>query len=110
MSLLQVENLSLHFRTHRKRLPVLRKINLEVERGQVCALVGESGAGKSMLAKTILGLLPSTIKVDSGSIKFNQQDLLSLKPRALRQLIGHDIALIPQDPMLSLNPVKRIGS
>ena len=89
--------------------PVLRDVSLEVKAGEVMALVGESGAGKSTIAKAVLGILPAGIEVTSGSILFEGADLLALPPAKLRELLGVRIALIPQDPMTSLNPARRIG-
>jgi peptide/nickel transport system ATP-binding protein len=89
--------------------PVLRDVSLQVNAGEVMALVGESGAGKSTIAKAVLGILPAGIKVTSGSIVFEGADLLTLPPQQLRELLGVRIALIPQDPLTSLNPARRIG-
>jgi peptide/nickel transport system ATP-binding protein len=88
---------------------VLRGISLEVEPGEVRGLVGESGAGKSMLGRAVLGLLPANATVTSGHIAFEGRDLLAMGESERRSLLGHRIALIPQDPMTSLNPVKRVG-
>jgi peptide/nickel transport system ATP-binding protein len=89
---------------------VLRGISLEVESGEVRGLVGESGAGKSMLGRAVLGLLPSNATVTSGHIAFEGRDLLAMREVERRSLLGRRIALIPQDPMTSLNPVKRVGA
>jgi peptide/nickel transport system ATP-binding protein len=92
----------------RDRAPILRDVSLEVARGETCGLVGESGAGKSTIAKAILGILPRTIRVTGGEVKFEGDDLLKIRAGALRRLIGERIALIPQDPMTALNPARRI--
>jgi peptide/nickel transport system ATP-binding protein len=84
-------------------------VSLSVNAGEVMALVGESGAGKSTIAKAILGILPPGIRVTAGSILFEGTDLLSLPARGLRELLGVRIALIPQDPLTSLNPARRVG-
>ena len=89
--------------------PILRDVSLSVNAGEVMALVGESGAGKSTIAKAVLGILPAGIKVTSGNILFEGTDLLALPPHKLRDLLGVRIALIPQDPLTSLNPARRIG-
>ena len=89
--------------------PILRDISLSVNAGEVMALVGESGAGKSTIAKAVLGILPAGIKVTGGNILFEGTDLLTLAPAKLRELLGVRIALIPQDPLTSLNPARRIG-
>ncbi|MDL2400755.1 ABC transporter ATP-binding protein [Rhizobium mayense] len=88
--------------------PILRDIALTLERGEVRGLVGESGAGKSTIAKALLGILPRTVRVTSGSILFESRDLLKLPARDLRDIMGNEISLIPQDPQTALNPGRRI--
>ncbi len=89
--------------------PILRDVSLTVNAGEAMALVGESGAGKSTIAKAVLGILPPAIRVTSGEILFDGRDLLKLPPTQIRELLGVQIALIPQDPLTSLNPSRRIG-
>jgi peptide/nickel transport system ATP-binding protein len=89
--------------------PILRDVSLSVNAGEVMALVGESGAGKSTIAKAVLGILPAGITVTSGHIFFEGTDLLAQSPGKLRDMLGVRIALIPQDPLTSLNPARRIG-
>jgi len=89
---------------------VLRGVSLDVEAGEVRGLVGESGAGKSMLGRAVLGLLPANATITSGHISFEGRDLLAMHDAERRNLLGRRIALIPQDPMTSLNPVKRVGA
>jgi peptide/nickel transport system ATP-binding protein len=88
--------------------PILRSVNLEVGRGETLGLVGESGAGKSTIAKALLGLLPRTLRITSGRMIFGGRDLRSLAARDLKQIFGDEIALIPQDPLTALNPGRRI--
>ena len=90
--------------------PVLRRVSLTVDTGEVHGLVGESGAGKSTIAKAILGIIPSQVKVTGGRIDFEGRDLLALRPGELREILGRDIALIPQDPSTALNPARRIDA
>jgi peptide/nickel transport system ATP-binding protein len=90
--------------------PILRDVSISVAPGEAMALVGESGAGKSTIAKAILGILPAGIKVTGGEVIFDGTDLLKLASRELNVLLGVRIALIPQDPLTSLNPARRIGS
>jgi len=90
--------------------PILRQVSLAVDVGEVHGVVGESGAGKSTIAKAILGIIPSQVKLTAGRIEFEGQDLLSLSANALRGLLGRDIALIPQDPSTALNPSRRIDA
>lgn len=89
--------------------PILRSVSLDVEKGKVHGLVGESGAGKSMIGKAVLGTLPSAIRVTGGEIHFDGQNILAMRPGDRRKLIGQQAALIPQDPLTALNPAKRIG-
>jgi peptide/nickel transport system ATP-binding protein len=88
---------------------VLRGVNLSVEAGEVRGLVGESGAGKSMVGRAIFGLLPAKAEIRAGTIRFEGRDLLAMPEQERRSLLGRRIALIPQDPMTALNPVRRIG-
>ena len=88
--------------------PILRRVSLAVDTGEVHGLVGESGAGKSTIAKAILGIIPSQVKVTDGRIGFEGRDLLSLSPNELRGVLGRDITLVPQDPSTALNPARRI--
>lgn len=90
--------------------PVLRGMSLQVRAGEIAGLVGESGAGKSMAGRAVLGLLPDSARVLAGSIRFDGNDLLRLGGRAREALLGREIALIPQNPMTALNPVARIGT
>jgi peptide/nickel transport system ATP-binding protein len=87
---------------------ILRDVALSLERGEVRGLVGESGAGKSTIAKALLGILPRTVRVTSGTILFEGKDLLALPAATLRDIMGSEISLIPQDPQTALNPGRRI--
>jgi peptide/nickel transport system ATP-binding protein len=89
---------------------VLRGVGLDIRPGEVRGLVGESGAGKSMLGRAVLGLLPANAVITAGAISFAGRDLLAMGEIERRGLLGRGIALIPQDPMTSLNPVKRVGA
>jgi peptide/nickel transport system ATP-binding protein len=88
--------------------PILRDVALRLERGEVRGLVGESGAGKSTIAKALLGILPRTVRVTGGEIRFEGRDLLTMPQRQLRDIMGSEISLIPQDPQTALNPGRRI--
>jgi peptide/nickel transport system ATP-binding protein len=90
--------------------PILRGVSLGIDVGEVHGLVGESGAGKSTIAKAILGIVPSQVKITAGRIDFEGLDLLSLSSTSLRAVLGRDIALIPQDPLTALNPSRRIAA
>ena len=107
MSFLEVRNLSARVRGAPDRL--LRDVSLSVAKGEVRGLVGESGAGKSMIGKAVLGILPRAVEVLSGEILLEGTDLLRLLPAERRRRIGATCALIPQDPLTALNPSRRIG-
>lgn len=104
---LEIGNLSARLRNTSQR--VLRDVTLEVPAGKVRGLVGESGAGKSMIGKAVLGVLPHSIEVVEGEILLDGQDLQKLPAAARRKVIGAKTALIPQDPLTALNPSRRIG-
>jgi peptide/nickel transport system ATP-binding protein len=108
-AVLAIQDLHLSIAAPRET-PVLRGVSLEVEPGEVRGLVGESGAGKSMMGRAVLGLLPDRARIDGGSILFEGRDLLGMPEAERRALLGRRIALIPQDPMTSLNPVRRVGA
>jgi peptide/nickel transport system ATP-binding protein len=88
--------------------PVLRAVQLEIQRGEVLGLVGQSGSGKSTLAMAILGLLDKKRSQAEGTIRFQDADLLQLSERELRALRGREIALVLQSPLSSLNPALKI--
>lgn len=88
--------------------PILRDVSLAVAPGEVHGLVGESGAGKSTVARAVLGLLPRTVRVTAGAIILDGTELLTLDERRRRPLIGATVALIPQDPLTALNPSRRV--
>ncbi len=88
---------------------LLRGVSLAVEEGSVHGLVGESGAGKSMIGKAVMGLLPPAARVTGGAIRFRGEHLLTMPSRRRRRLMGAEVAIIPQDPLTALNPCRRVG-
>jgi peptide/nickel transport system ATP-binding protein len=107
--LLDIANLHVALAGADQPVPLLRGVGLTVAPGEVRGLVGQSGAGKSMIARAIFGLLPRGARITRGHVLFDGRDLAGMADAARRALLGVRIALIPQDPMTSLNPVKRIG-
>ena len=96
--------------TPRGPVPVLRDIDLEIAPGQVMGLVGESGSGKSSLAAAIMRLAAANARITAGSIRFEGEDLVGLGEGAMARLRGARLAMVFQDPMTALNPVKSIRS
>jgi len=109
--LLEVEDLSIAFRQRQRETLAVDRISFSVRRGETVALVGESGSGKSVTALAVLKLLPyPAAHHPSGSIRFKNQELLSLSEADIRHVRGNDITIIFQEPMTSLNPVLTIGN
>lgn len=109
MKILEIENLNLGFNCENGFRQALHNVSFSLNKGEMLALVGESGCGKTISAMSILQLLPKNAKITSGRITFENQNLIQLKPKALRHIRGAKIALIPQDPMTSLNPLYTVG-
>jgi peptide/nickel transport system ATP-binding protein len=111
VTLLAVEDLSLGFATEAGFASVLDRVNLSIERGQVLGLVGESGCGKTTLARAILGVLPrESARITGGRVMFRGTDLLTADPATVNQTVrGRAITFVPQDPFTSFNPVFTVG-
>jgi peptide/nickel transport system ATP-binding protein len=107
--LLDIQGLRISYRTRTGTVAAVRGVDLTVLPGEVVALVGESGSGKSTAAHAVTGLLPRGGSVDAGTIRFAGADVARAGQDTLRALRGRAIGLIPQDPMVSLNPVRRVG-
>jgi len=108
--LLSVENLTIEFKNGKEPNQVVRDLSFNLKHGETVGIVGESGCGKSVTSLAIMGLIPSPAgKVSSGKIMFNNQNLLKLNKRSLRQLRGKEIAMIFQDPMGTLDPAFKVG-
>ncbi len=111
MAMLEVRDLHVAFpRGKNDEVEALRGVSLTLEKGERLGVVGESGAGKSMLAFAILNLIADPGRVSKGSVTFNGENLLSLSERAIRDIRGNRISMIFQDPMVTLNPVLSIGT
>ena len=109
-NILEIKNLDLFFRSDDKEYQALYDVNLSFERGKLHSIVGESGCGKTMTMMSVLRLLPKTAFIKNGEIFFNGENLLEYKESQMRDIRGNKIALIPQDPMTSLNPLYTVGN
>ena len=105
-----ITGLDVGYVRHRNIRPAVVGLDLTVGAGEVVAIVGESGSGKTTTANAIIGLLPDNGRITAGSIIVDGVETVGAKERTLRALRGSVVALIPQDPMVSLNPTKRIGA
>jgi oligopeptide/dipeptide ABC transporter ATP-binding protein len=109
-SLLDIDRLSVSFRTQRGGLRALRNVSLSVGQSEIVGIIGESGCGKTTLINAIIGLLPANAEKPSGHIRFAGEDIVGLPEARLRRLRGEHITTIFQDPMTALNPVLSIGT
>ena len=106
--LIQIEDLAVTFLTPRGSFRAVRSASLEIARGEVLGLVGESGCGKSTVAFAMMNYLPGTAQVE-GAIRFEGMDIAEFSDAELRELRGNRIAMVYQDPITSLNPSMRVG-
>src|SRR5262245_66104490 len=102
---LEVKDLRTHFFTKRGIVKAVDGVSLEVASGEVLGLVGESGSGKSITGFSIIGLVDSPGRIVSGAVRFKGENIAGASPARLRALRGNRIAMIFQDPMMTLNPV-----
>ena len=107
-TVLDVKGLDLAIDAPGGAVPILRDVSLAVRSGEVHGLVGESGAGKSMVGKVVLGIAPSRARITRGTVAFDGHDITHMDERRRRDLMGRGLAMIPQDPMTALNPAYRI--
>jgi peptide/nickel transport system ATP-binding protein len=109
--LLSIRSLSVQFFTYQGVVRALEDIDLTIQRGEILGLVGETGCGKSVLARSILRLIPDPPgRITHGEIRFKGEDILQVKRKRLREIRGNEISMIFQEPMSSLNPVFTIGN
>ena len=108
MSLLDIKNLSVRF-GDATAIPVVDGLDLRVEKGEVLAIVGESGSGKSVTMMALMGLIDAPGIVTADSLQFDGTDMLRLKGRQRRHIVGKDLSMIFQDPMTALNPSFTVG-
>jgi len=109
-SILKLENLKVRFATHRGQLEAVRGVDLEIEAGTSIGIVGESGSGKTVLSRAAMGLLTGSNITREGRITFDGKVLSEMSREEVRNQFGTGMAMIFQDPMTALNPVRRIGS
>ncbi len=109
-AVLEVQELTTSFPVESGRIPVVDRVDLRLDRGEVLALVGESGCGKSVTALSILRLVPKPGRIDSGRVRLEGREIQSLPVPEMRQIRGGLISMIFQEPMTSLNPVSTVGS
>ncbi|MDB5819690.1 MAG: oligopeptide/dipeptide transporter, ATPase subunit, partial [Rhizobacter sp.] len=107
--MLSLINLTLGAQVGGRQVDLLRNVSFTVGRGRVLGLVGESGAGKSMIGRLVAGHMPPGFEVTKGRVLFDGGELLSMNAQAWRRLLGRRIAFIPQEPLTALNPVLTIG-
>ena len=107
---LSVEQLKVSYVQNKKRLPVLDGISFVLEKGKILALLGESGSGKSTCGKSLIGVLPPSAKIDSGTVRFGNGDYVDISDNDInwKTIRGMRIGMIYQDAQLALNPVKTI--
>ena len=110
MKILEVKNLNLGFNLSDGFCQAIYDVSFDLEKGETLAIVGESGCGKTISTMSILRLLPETAEIKSGEILYNNENLLGFNQKQMQKIRGKKIALIPQDPMTSLNPLYTIGN
>ncbi|MDU5107034.1 MULTISPECIES: ABC transporter ATP-binding protein [unclassified Clostridium] len=108
-SLLSVENLKTNFNIKDKKIEAVRGVSFNVNKGDILGIVGESGSGKSVLMKSVMNILPENAKIEEGKVYFNNIDISSMSKKELQSIKGKEIAMIFQDPMTALNPLKKVG-
>ena len=107
--LLEVKNLEVNFKTDCGEVKAIRNVSFDLYDGEILAIVGESGCGKSMLCRSLIKLLPNNGYIRNGEILLNNYDLVKIKEKNISKIRGKDISMIFQDPMTSLNPTICVG-
>lgn len=110
MSLLQVKDLSVHFKTDEGLVKAVNELSFDLEAGEILGVVGESGSGKSVSSLAVMGLLPKSAFVSSGEIWLEQKNILQIPRSHMRKIRGSKLAMIFQDPFTSLNPYLKIST
>ncbi len=107
--LLDIQNLKCDFQAHKRLIHAVRGVDLQIKKGEILGLVGESGSGKSVTMKSIIRILPKSAKLSADRLKFADVELTGLSEREYKKMRGNRISMIFQDPMTSLNPLKKVG-
>ncbi len=108
--ILEINNLHTTFFTHIGEVKAVRGVTLEISKGEVLGIVGESGCGKSVTMMSVMGLLPETGKVTNGEIIFEGKNIANFTDKQMMSIRGKEMGMIFQDPMMSLNPLLKIGT
>lgn len=109
-TILNVKQLKTRFQIRKNKVEAIRDVSFQVEDGEILAIVGESGSGKSVTMKSVMGILPENATVTASEMKFQGKDILSISEEEKRKMRGRDMAMIFQNPMTALNPLKTIGA
>ena len=107
--LLEIKNLCIHFDSRNGCVNAVCNVNMDIHRGQIIGLIGETGCGKSVLGQSVLKLLPKNACI-TGKILFEGKDILKMSDKELRAVRGHKIAFICQNPAEALNPLMKNGT
>ena len=108
-NLLEIKNLRTTFSTMQGKADAIRGVDLQVKENEILGIVGESGSGKSVTMKSVMGLLPRSAKITADALIYKGEDLTKKKEKELRAFRGREMAMIFQDPMTALNPLRTIG-
>ena len=106
---LTIDNLTTTFKSHKQKIQAVRGVSLYVKEGDILAIVGESGSGKSVTMKSVMGLLGENAEIQADHLELLKKDLLSMSEKEKEKMRGIDMAMVFQDPMTALNPLKKIG-
>lgn len=110
MTLLDIDNLAISFHTRRGTVRAVRGVSFSLGKGETLGIVGESGSGKSVTCTALLGLLPKSASIDSGSMRFDGKELVGASESVFRTIRGRKIGMVFQDPMSALNPYLRVST
>ena len=109
MAKLEVKHLTISFRTNNGAVRAVRDVSFELNEGETLAIAGESGSGKSVTTRAVMGILAGNAMVDNGEIIYDGRDLLKIPEEEFHTLRGHKLSMVFQDPLSALNPIMKIG-